>query len=159
MKYIKIFETRLKKTDIKVINHPFYSFSNKLESCLIKLKNLDDLEKSTVKIYFDNSGDITISYRYKYLELFKIKLIKYDNDVMMIINHIEKYINTINFNKNSVMLFNSIKTHLNNYIISDFFKIKAAFKFSIAEINKFIEIIEIIIKELEMLINIKKYNL
>jgi len=117
MKYIKKFEKLLKKTDSKVLNNPLYEFSNKLENILIHLKELDNFKESSVKKYFSDYQKITISYGY-YQNLFKIVLIPYDDDVMLIITYAD-YIKFDTDIINSQDLFEFIKLKLKKYTITE----------------------------------------
>jgi len=78
MKYIKNFETLLKHTDKKVLEHKFKPFAEKLKSLLTTLQKCDDLENSTVRIYYDSYGEIKIIYNYKYIDLYTFRLITRD---------------------------------------------------------------------------------
>lgn len=77
MKHIKLFETLMKHSDPKVLQHKFKDFSEKIKKILFRLKNLDDFKGSSVKIYFDNSGEISITYRYNYVNLLNIRLLTF----------------------------------------------------------------------------------
>ena len=78
MKHIKTFEHLLKHTDEKVLEHKFKPFAEKLKSLLNKLQKDDNYKYSTVKVYYDSSGDIKIVYNYRYIDLYTFRVFTYD---------------------------------------------------------------------------------
>ena len=82
MKYIKKFETLLKFSDERVINHLFRPFAEKLKNILLYLKDIDHITGTNVRIYYDDSKEIKIIYGYKYNDLFNIRLIPYNRETM-----------------------------------------------------------------------------
>jgi len=160
MKYLKTFEKLLQFNDPDVINNPLFNFSKKLEYVLFKVKELDNIEhkkKSKVNRYFNNNGDIRISYLDNSW-LFKFKILQYDNDVILITNYHKR---TNNIDNNSIELFNFIKEELSNYIDSNnnYTKTYESYRFPMTDLDNIIEKFEKYKDFLEIKFNAIKYNI
>jgi len=115
MKYIKRFETLLKHNNPKVINNIFKKFSENLKNILFRLKELDDFKGSSVKIYFDDSNEITISYRYKYIDIFKIRLLTYHRSEGLELTILLERRNYDEFKSKNNVLYDVMTSVINKY--------------------------------------------
>jgi len=165
MKYIKQFETLLKHDSSKVKNNIFKDFSEKLKDILFRLKELDDFKGSSVKIYFDDSNEITISYRYKYTDLFKIRLLTYHRSEGLELCVILERRNYDDFKSKNNDIYDIITSALNKYETIDAYiywdrsnvhDIKIIDKNDLSILDNIIKEIEI---EFDFYINTKKFNI
>ena len=160
MKYIKTYERLLHFNDPQVVNHPLLNLTIELDKILRNLQNLDNYKKSTVKKYFNPNGDISLCYKdsgSRNLFLVKILNIKeiyteYNDDVVMIINKYNHFIN--NYNKNSDLLSNYIIDLFKDYIYDN--KVNKTFlRFSKTEIDNIVKKMQ----KVDIFFDTIKYNL
>ena len=166
MKYIKSFETLLKHSDPKVLNHIFKPFAEKLKNILSKLKESDNLDKSSVRLYFDDSGEISIIYRYKFLKVLKIRLLIYHRstgiELCIMINKGNNFYDNINSDNSTldIIISSIIKKYemLNDssYIYTNLHFIKIDDPTDLSILDNIIKEIE---KELDLYLNTKKFNI
>ncbi len=165
MKYIKEFETLLKHDSPTVKKNIFKKFAEKLKKIIISLKELDELKGSSVKIYFDDSYEISITYRYNYSNIFKIRLLTYhrpSGTELTII--LEKHI-TVDLISENENLYKIITSVLNKYEIKDddvYWDRPNVYDIQIKDTND-LTILDDIITEIEeefnVYINTKKFNI
>jgi len=165
MKHIKEFETLLKYDSPKVLNHIFKDFSEKLKKILFRLKELDNFKGSSVKIYFDNSGEISITYRYKYTNLLKIRLLKYNRPSGLELSIILEIRNYDDFKSHNDDMYNIMTSVINKYQTLDddiYWKIEHIHDIKIQDVND-LTILDNIIREIEeefnFYISTKKFNI
>ena len=155
MKYLKTFERLLYFTDSQVINHPLLGFCVELEKVLKKVKVADnDNKKYKIKKYFNVNGDISIFYNNDNgRNLFKFKILEYDDDVMMIMQVWNRFTN--NYNDNSIYLFNFIYDNFKEYISNDYEKTRKCLRFPKNEIDNIVKKLQ----EIDIYFSAIKYNI
>lgn len=126
MKYIKLYESIIKKSNLSITNHPLLNLGNEIQNLMISLKELDNFKRfnsraSTVKKYYttgvNNTIEIYIVYNFYYGRLFEVKINLYDNIVtLMTILH-KKYVNRdlSKYNQKSESLFTIFDSNLEEY--------------------------------------------
>jgi len=163
MKYIKTFEYLLKHSDNAANNNIFKPFAEKLKSLLLLLKKSDGLNKSTVKIYYDSSGEITIKYNYKYVDLYTFRLITYNRITGLELNIISNYIYIQNeYTSNNKILSEVFNTVIESFEIdhSDYYPTSHIIKIDdVDDLSILDNIYNDVNTKLEIVVNAKKFNL
>lgn len=160
MKHIKKFETLLKYSDERVINHIFKPFADNIKNILLSLKNIDNIPGTNVKIYYDDSKDIKIIYGYKYNNLFNVRLITYDRTDYLELTILLYYRD--DRNSNNKELYNIFDKVLEKYEEERSFYYRQCHDIKIEDTNNLSVLNNIyndVKNEFEIYINSKKYNL
>lgn len=144
MKYLKKFENTIKHTDDIAINHPLRNFSRDFEDIIINIKNLDNIQNSTVKRYFtDNENHkITIIYKNNTDKFIKINLYVDKNEKLVIEFLLREHWWSKKLTQNTEIFMNLILNKLDNFLISNLNfnrDIILTFKFPLIEQNNIID--------------------
>lgn len=186
MKYLKTYETIIKKTDSRAINNPFRFFIDRIEKILKKLEELDVVSYSSasdgyintrIRRYYNDDGEITINYSgnagfyYSDMIRFRIKESSRSNDIVQLtvacdIDKFPEFTSTrtnsdTKYKKNSIEFFNLIKDNLKEYI-NDYYNLKdniIVYDIPNSELNQVLEKIEKFEEYIDLHTNTNQYNL
>lgn len=169
-----MFEGHIKSTDIAALNNPLRNLAFKLKELLINLQNLDNFGKSNqnnIKLFFNESGHINISYNFKGHTLFSFWLEQnhgqyiFNKSIIFDVILSVSYSNRVDIISRNEELFESITETLCKYVV-DGFELRDSYirySFPLDEIDNIIakikEEFEIRLEEFEIRLNTSKFNL
>lgn len=166
MKYLKIYEGLLKKTDDRVVNHPLKELINKFVELLTNLAECDDFGKFRIVKYYTEDS-VKISYKeieYEYgskieYELFLIQIYKYHDGSYSITQNVKSF-RRYKETENREFVNKSLNKILKKYISKENYLYSGGRnEINLDDIDDIMNDIDKIIKDLEVIKKSNKYNL